>query len=148
MTDHPGVFHKIEVAAAWNGAHPSDHLTRALLWLVPYPLQHLTKMSRPSYILTADAFEALTPEAQAEILAVLEPHESRGAAGAPSTPPRGPAGSLVAPGAPRRPARDAVTFSPPSCEDGGEGSPAPPLAPQHNTNDWFYHGRDYWRGEV
>jgi hypothetical protein len=68
--------------------------------------------------ITSDAFEALSPEAQAEILAVLEPHESRSPSAAaagggaaagppPRTPPSAvypPAWAAMAPGAPARPA--------------------------------------------
>jgi hypothetical protein len=166
-------------------------------------------MSRSSYTLTSDAFEALTAEAQAEILAVLEPHPVR-------TPSIRPLGGAVG-GAPARAAepiyppawRDqtmeprplrrvelgcavhdglydgdqrvlgrsttsggipprcfcppvarrldfsdaaaaggAAALSGPAEEDNEEHSPLPPLAPAHNTNDWFYHGRAHWQAEV
>ncbi len=87
-------------------------------------------MSRSSYTLTADAFEALSAEARAEILAMLEPHESRGAAAggaggaaAPSTPPRGAPRSPVVPGAPQRLRRPATCeLHAPLGEDGARPS--------------------------
>jgi hypothetical protein len=92
--------------------------------------------------ITADAFEALTAEAQAEILHVLEPHASRGGGGGaaggaerPRTPPAAiypPAWSREAPGAPARPSRDAAAAAGGASEDPvtppGAGGPPAPLA--------------------
>jgi hypothetical protein len=72
--------------------------------------------------ITADAFEALTAEAQAEILRVLEPHESRAAAAG---------GGAAAAGGAERPGTPPGAIYPPAWREptaaGGAGGGAPPL---------------------